>query len=281
MESSFKHYLITRYNVPLTGWEKDKHGNSTRDAAWLSHRYLLFNTYCLPGVLAQSNKNFEWLIYLDEDTPTLHLTMLQTLVMPYRFISLRLTRGYVECLADINQTLQQAGAAFVITSRLDNDDALGLDYIRTVQHAFQPTHGLLINILHGHGYDRTRHVAVRLRHIRKNSFMSLVEHCHPEGNHISIRGFPHDEPPKHFTIMNVSHAHGWFKLFHDRNLTSEAFGRPVWSNSFARYYGIQPSAVRISNRNTLLHLWWWCNDGFRRKILNNTSARGRRGSMIT
>jgi hypothetical protein len=266
METSFVHYLITRYNVPLTGWETDKRGVSTRDAEWLSHRFKLFSQYCMPSVLAQTNPNFEWLIYIDEGTPEPHRTALQSLVSPHARISLRGTNGYFECLADINQTLQQAGAAYVMTSRLDNDDALGAEYIATMQQAFQPKHGLLINILHGHGYDTIRKVGMRLRNIRQNSFMSLVEKCNPEGNHISIRGFQHDQPPSHFTVVNVRHAHGWLKLFHDRNLKSEAFGMPVWTNAFASRYGLTGDTLPIRFGHTMRYLLWWMQDGIQRKV---------------
>jgi hypothetical protein len=265
METNFRHYLITRYNVPLAGWEKDKHGVDTRDEAWLAHRFHLFSTYCFPSVVAQSNAQFTWLIYMDQETPRNSLHPLEMLIQPHANISLRRASGYFECLADINTELQQAGAAFVITSRLDNDDAIGHDYISRIQQAFKPQHGMLINLLHGHGYDITRQVAMRLRHIRKNAFMSLIEKCNPDGNHISIRGFQHDHPPEHFTMTNLTEPFGWLKIFHDRNLKSEAFGRPVWANTFAHHYGVAQHDLPINRLRTARYFVWWLQDGIRRK----------------
>ena len=49
---------------------KDKNGNIVNDLNWLKHRYYLFETFCFPSILSQTNKNFKWLVFFDKDTPS-------------------------------------------------------------------------------------------------------------------------------------------------------------------------------------------------------------------
>ena len=65
MSVKFTHYLITRFNVPVKNWDRDKAGKPVLDDAWMLSRLELFRRYCVPGVANQTNKDFTWLIYCD------------------------------------------------------------------------------------------------------------------------------------------------------------------------------------------------------------------------
>ena len=39
------------------------------DPEWLKGRQTLFEKFCLPSVLSQTNKDFEWILVADERTP--------------------------------------------------------------------------------------------------------------------------------------------------------------------------------------------------------------------
>lgn len=266
MKPSFTHYLITRYNVPLEGWEKDRQGASTRDEAWLEHRLKLFRSYCLPSVLAQTETQFTWLLYVDEQTPAMSRKALSETVKPYTFIRLKPVDGYDACLRDIDLSLKEAESAFVITSRLDNDDALGRNFIKTVQAHFVPNPGTILNLLHGHGYDHAHNVLTRLRHMRYNHFTSLIEARHPDGGHKSIRGFPHDVIPPGCTVVDIESDRSWLKLFHQRNLKSAPFGMPVFVNRVAEDYGLRKDSLEINLLNTVRYVAWWLPDGLKRKV---------------
>lgn len=61
------HFLLTRFNLLL--WRKDKEGNIVRSKAWLEHRFMLFEQYCLPSIANQTCKEFEWIVLFDSKTP--------------------------------------------------------------------------------------------------------------------------------------------------------------------------------------------------------------------
>ena len=56
---TFKHYIITRFNLSQR-WDKDSLGNKVLDDNWLKNRFQLFENYCFPSLKSQTNKNFEW-----------------------------------------------------------------------------------------------------------------------------------------------------------------------------------------------------------------------------
>src|SRR5688500_5525371 len=266
MNPPFTHFLITRFNVPLEGWEIDKSGYSTRDSAWLMHRMDLFNKYCVPSIASQTQQNFSWLIYCDEATPAEMLEMISQSIRMIKNAEGRLTSGYHASLQDIDDSMAKSQTPFVITSRLDNDDALGIHYIEIIQSHFIPQNGIILNLLNVHGYSVPGQVATRLYNIRNNHFGSLIEKTRPEGGHTSIRGFQHDNPPAEFIIHNINMSNCWLKIFHERNLKSNQFGYPVFSNDFFKWYGMKKSAMTISTFSTIQYSINWLSDGAIRKV---------------
>lgn len=266
MESKFTHFLITRYNVRLDEWEKDARGQPTLHDDWMAHRFELFSRYCFPSVVAQSEKNFSWLIYLESTTTPIHLQQITALVSPFPFIQIRLVNGYFGCMEDIDQCMTSTTAEFVITSRMDNDDAIGVDYIRTIQNHFTPVDKNLIILLHGYGYNPIQHVASRLHHIAHNPFGSFIEKRKIDGGHISVRGFPHGNPPAGTTQIEVRTQYAWLRIFHDRNVLSKPFGYPVFYDSFSRFYGIDKKYLELNFIATLRYSIHWLRDGVGRKL---------------
>ena len=266
MSIIFTHYLITRYNVTLEGWHIDKSGRTTGDNAWLTHRYELFTQYCIPTILIQSEKNFTWIIYCDRDTPVYHLDEISKSISSIPQAKIKLTTGYYDCLKDIDRTLAVSGTSFVITSRLDNDDGIGKDYIKTIQEHFTPQDGTMINLFNGHGYNPLNKVATRMYNMHLNHFTSLIERTQPNGGHISIRGFQHDSPPPHFNIINIPAKNGWLKIFHDRNLRSSIFGYPLFLIDLNSLYGIDKNHSKINYYRTFIYSIWWLMDGCKRKL---------------
>lgn len=132
-----KHYLVTQWNCDLY------------DLGWLQRRKKVFERFTLPSVKAQNNKNFEWVLVSDSRTSNEFKQTLNSYgasVIYHDFAnhvwkhppvfnetpiqqSVRLeTIG--EVIADF---IGKQDTDYVITSRLDNDDCISLDYIDNVQ----------------------------------------------------------------------------------------------------------------------------------------------------
>ena len=267
MSGKFTHYLITRYNVPIPGFQMDKSGQSTRDEKWLQHRFALFEKFCLPSVLNQSNKEFNWLIYVDREAPVYYYDQLKTSVQNHPNIHIYQVSDHKECLQHVDQILSKSTTPYVITSRLDNDDAIGINFIQTVQDNFIEKDKVVINLLHGVGYDYIRNVVTLLYNMRNNHFTSLIEIKKMNGGHVTIRGFQHDEVPKTFTVINIPIKYSWLKLFHDRNVKSNVFGYPIFNSSLEEKFGLSNNTLTNTIPATISYSIWWLADGFKRKIL--------------
>lgn len=137
-KSDLCHIILTRFNLPSGGREsKIRHSPN-----WLENRFELFERYCLPSVMQQSSSNFEWFIYFDIDTPEPFQTRAKKYQIQYQQITI--FWGKKIPLADIQRQILDrvpAHKSYLLTSRLDNDDALNSDFIRELQaDAAQLTH---------------------------------------------------------------------------------------------------------------------------------------------
>lgn len=272
MKVKFTHYLITRYNIHLDEWETDRRGQPTLKDDWMEHRYELFSKYCLPSVVSQSQKNFVWLIYFESSTSPAHMQQITSLVNIYPFIQLRLVSGYFGCMNEIETEIRNAQTEYVITSRLDNDDCIGKDFIKTIQSYFIPRDKILINLLHGYSYTPERHIVTRLHKIQTNSFCSFIEKVRSTGGHISVRGFPHGNPPPGTEIINVDSRYSWLRVFHKRNFKSKPFGYPVFLDHYSQHYGVDKKHLSIRFLPSIGYSVIWALDGVYRRLVNFISS---------
>ncbi len=135
-----KHYLVTQWNCDMY------------DIDWLQRRQKVFEKFCLPGVEAQENQDFEWLMVSDSRTPDKFKNVLESYpatviypdfenyvwddhAPPCNDLSSLMKRStqleYIsQHLIDHIGTLD---TDYVITSRCDNDDALAFDHISRIQ----------------------------------------------------------------------------------------------------------------------------------------------------
>src|SRR5574338_436068 len=101
--AKFTHYLVTRFNVPVERWQRDKSGHATLDDAWFDHRLELFSTYCLPSVFHQSEQNFQWLIYCDQRISPSQLLKLSKLIAEVDRFTIRMAESLESMLDDLRQ----------------------------------------------------------------------------------------------------------------------------------------------------------------------------------
>lgn len=246
MSGKFTHYLITRFNVPVKNWDLDKSGRPTLDNAWMEERMQLFQTYCVPTVRQQTEQNFVWIVYCDRNTSPAYLDLIRRSISTVQHAEVRLADDFDELLHDLRLLLAKAQTPFVITSRVDNDDGLGLDYIHTVQSQFEARDKLLVNLAGGMLYDTGQKVLTRLRHSTFNHYGSLIEQVKPGEMLLTVLGYPHDQPPSEIVVKNVECNAAWLKIIHDRNLKSRTSGVPVFPKKVIAQLGLSADVFPVS-----------------------------------
>ncbi|WP_051951581.1 glycosyltransferase [Flavobacterium sp. ASV13] len=174
-----KHFIATRFNLKNADWKENKSGNLVLTDEWLEHRFNLFENYCFPSVINQSNQNFTWCIFFDIDTPQnfkekiFALTASTSNVVPLFIDGMRdlnvSFKNYIR--ENLNDT-----DSFIITTRIDNDDIVHQDFVDTIQSLYQPTNLTVIDLTNG--YQVSIDVAkpeIRLYTHPFNAFISVIE----------------------------------------------------------------------------------------------------------
>lgn len=226
----FKHFLITLFNLKL--WGEDKVQQTTRSAEWLRQRFSIFEKYCMPSVINQTNKNFIWLCLFDKDTPFEYRSRIVSYVkmIPQmhpcfftaneskQFFSnneaercLFVRRVVIEMLSPDDQ--------FVITSNLDNDDALHKEYIERVQKQFIIDQKYsLISFIYGKQYFVNLNAIVSMRYPH-NHFLTLVE---TTGNNIrTVEFYGHASARKVLPNIDIGEKSYWMEIVHSRNVSND------------------------------------------------------------
>ena len=219
----FAHVLITRFNLPTTGREV-----AVRESnGWLEQRIDLFANICVPSVARQSEQRFSWIIYLDERSPGW---------LRQRIDELQALRPFYPCYTGLfdsggwPRTVREvigppvAGQA-IITSNLDNDDALASDYLARVRAAAQhhfSAERIALNVPDGYVLAGDRLFAHRHE---QNAFTNMVE---PDDERLATTmSIRHMELSDHLPVIQCEGPPGWLQLIHDGNVSNRIRGTRI------------------------------------------------------
>jgi hypothetical protein len=216
----FAHFLLTRFNLREPG--------VTLDDAWYAQRFHLFESFCLPSVQSQSSQSFRWLILADRRTPERYRSTLES-YQAYANVQLHWLAGFdrVQIARIIREQLADP-ISHLISSTLDNDDALAPDFVTQVQGQFSAQAFELINFTQGLRYD-LRAERLYACELETNPFISLIEHVDPGKQVRSIAGcLPHSQIKQRYRqIRNVETAPLWLQVIHGQNAApTGTWGRP-------------------------------------------------------
>ncbi len=225
-QTELQHFILTRFNICL--WNQDKEGRKVRSLKWLGHRFSLFERYCLPSVKNQTCQDFEWIVLADSMTPGDYKKKL----MGYQNECPQMTVVYVEpengrFFAEIfrQEIVKRLRAERVLTTYLDNDDALNIRFVEDLQRrAVSVNNGVFINYSDGYQYYTEGNYLMKVRY-PKNHFVSVVE----KGNPTSLKGIfgygghYHIDEIKGVNIERVENLRMWCEVIHEKNMINDAY----------------------------------------------------------
>lgn len=221
--STLVHVVITRFSLVTHGREF-----SIRMApGWLEGRFDLFERYCLPTVAAQTCQDFIWLVLFDQATPQWALDRIAQCQRARAFTPLFLgqfgAEGWAQMVRDAIGAPQPG--RLVVTSNLDNDDALAASYVARVQAAARAHwqgRTLAINapvglVLAGRRLYRYHH--------RSAAFTNMVEADDPAmRTTMTIR---HNDLPHVLPLVQLDPAPGWLQVIHGGNVSNRVRGQVI------------------------------------------------------
>lgn len=233
MTATLPHVLMTRFNMATPGRE----AAIRNQPDWLATRFQLFEEFCLPSVAAQSSRDFIWIIYFDKDTPQAFKDRIATLQREVRFeayyTGLFPASGWPRSLVEVLGPLPPV----VLTSRLDNDDALAVDYMARTRAAAEmhapalaagpvPPTGPRVGIVLTNGFIRSPSGAYAITH-DCNAFTSWLERTENPDTLMTAMGIAHMEAASAGPLVQVPGPGGWLQVVHGGNVSNKVRGRRV------------------------------------------------------
>ncbi len=119
----------------------------------MKRRIEIFEKITLPSVLAQKEKNFTWLVLFDPSVKDEHSDFIQKLENISFCIPVYSEDGLLPTIKNKISETTPADIRHIITTRLDNDDAIHQDYIKDLQSNFTPNQNYIINFSEGFSYS--------------------------------------------------------------------------------------------------------------------------------
>jgi uncharacterized protein (UPF0297 family) len=148
----FKHYLITRFNLRADYWDVTKNNEQLLTDEWMDNRMWLFENFCFPSVVGQTNQNFEWLLYFDTNTKEVYQNRIQELVANQPNFKVFFVDAMPSFMPELHNyiTNESKDKPYLITTRIDNDDSIHIDFINEVQKQFNQQEYQAIDFIKGY-----------------------------------------------------------------------------------------------------------------------------------
>jgi hypothetical protein len=217
-----RHFIVTHFNVrrsdhryDASGAPVDRNGAPVRTVEWLEHRLALFERYCLPSIAGQTNQDFLWFVRYDPREPGDCGGRLARYAAAYSNLRpLPVKEWFSACIErEISPDTE-----CVVTTRLDNDDALHREAVADVQSHCRPGTTEFLNLLNGYVYDHASGQASP-RVLPDGPFVSFVENPRSAPLRTVLR-FSHREVARVAPVRQIDGGPRWLQVIHDRNLTN-------------------------------------------------------------
>ena len=222
--ADFLHVIITRFNLATPGRESEIRNRPQ----WLDRRFDLFKQYCFPSVSEQKCKNFSWIVYFDSETPDRYRRIVSELQEEFYFhayyTGLFPSDGWA---GSVNELFSEK-RDFIVSTRLDNDDAISKNFIMDVQNEIQKnryhaptffnfTNGLILSggRLYSHKHS-------------SNAFVSLIERW--DDAMVTVASVPHMEISGHGSVVQLPRSGSWLQVVHGENVSNKVRGTRVHPN---------------------------------------------------
>ena len=211
------HIIMTRFNLATPGREFALR----TQPGWLAERFDLFERYCLPSIAAQTTRDFHWIIYFDEATPDVFRERVEAARKVFPFVpyytGLFPSTGWRDSVLETFSPKTR----LLLTTRLDNDDALANDFVARLHDWVEANDHRLGAYNFQNGLIRQGSAVYAIKH-RSNAFFSWLEDVSPE-----LRTAPsiqHMKIAQEGPVFQKSGEPGWMQVVHESNVSNKVRG---------------------------------------------------------
>ena len=224
----YLHFVITRFNIPAK-YEGKKNPNlegvdPKTNENYLEERVRLFEKYTVPSMKSQTNSNFKWLVLFSDQTPQKYKDKMKLLRDQNAWfcpLYLKDEEAY-EFDNYLEQILKQYECDQYITTRIDNDDAVSIDFIEAIQNYIVTNNieNTMLSFKYGYQFSEN-HSTLSLFLYPQNHFTTMV--YSKAGK--TIISFPHNKIPSNIKRVLIDSRKNpiWMEIIHKTNYVNKTF----------------------------------------------------------
>jgi hypothetical protein len=247
--SQFHHVILTRFNCSYSKSSGDKEIAIRSRPGWLEERFVLFERFCLPSLLAQSTQDFRWHVYFDRHTPHEYLQRASNGFAGQSNFVIKLCDiyGSETVQADLSVDLSDP-KTWLVTTRLDNDDGLHRDFVRWLHEAVRAGTEEALNFPEGVIYSGGRSYLSRQA---SNAFISLSERFRDMR---TVLCCPHNEIGRRVRVRDIGEGPAWLQVVHDSNVSNSVRGWRLARSRFPEGFEASVSNSMLAGKDSMLAL---------------------------
>lgn len=213
----FQHFIITRFNLPHINYKTDKNKVKVLTDEWLRFRLDLFKKYCFPSIANQTNQDFVWLAYFDSKSPQYLLDEIKyfSRVLPSfkPFFCDEIEEVKPALLIDIRSYLKSE-TTHIITTEIDNDDAINRNFVQLVQSKFKPSPLSCIDTINGVCMSIDPFFILSKYQLRGTPFISVIEEV-TNFRTLIVRNHSHWVDTD---FIEIHDENMWLQVIHSKNI---------------------------------------------------------------
>lgn len=215
---TFTHVVLTRFNV-VTSFAPSSRG---LEEDWLRERIALFMDYCFPSITGQQGARFHWLVFCNAESPAWFKEKMASLSRSFTpiYIDGPVTN---EIFAQQVKETGLVTTPYLITTRVDNDDALAKDHLATVQRAFRQQEQEFVLFPFGLQLFRKHMYSICWL---DNPFFSLIERVTPSGDFKTVLCVRHCDIYDVAPVRRLWRTSQWLEVIHSNNVSNSLRGWP-------------------------------------------------------
>lgn len=210
-----KHFILTKHNLNIN----IKRPDDRRE--WELYRLKIFKEFCFPSIINQICQNFKWLIFVNYDTD---LSDFEEFMSYDNLEIIKIKNAGNYWNMDIPQAKEiykrVSKGTKLITTRLDNDDCLGINTVDHIQSVAEYCDNeTIINFSYGYMLRLKTEEVGAYHSSTSNPFLSLVENVSDYIN--TAWRLPHGDMKRNFPVKNIElDIPAWCMIIHQQNISN-------------------------------------------------------------
>ena len=224
IEDNLQHIIVTRFNCRFGTMPKHLTFQVPTAPNWLDDRFDLFEKYCAPSLHAQTQHRFQWFVYFDQNTPPRYLQRAERALGHRANMHVKLCEAFtIEKLREDIRSATPTATQWLLTTRLDNDDGLGSNFVERLQVEVDRTRREALNFPLGLVFGSSKLFSSVQG---SNAFLSVSEPY--DDDFKTVHWGSHNDMASRMPVRDVgSERPAWLQIIHGGNVSNKLRGRRI------------------------------------------------------